>query len=140
LTLELVFLQHWGDTRSIVWLGIGALVVALVLLVARPSRGRVRAARALALGAGLVAVIGLGYHAIENLDAGPLDRDYAARWETMSQVDQLFAAITGEVGPAPTLAPGALAQIAALVLLASIGQPSDGEPDVGNVAVADRPA
>lgn len=123
LALELVFLRHWGDTRSIVWIGMAALTVALAMLVIRPSPIRVRAAQALALGACLVAVVGLGFHVVENLDAGPLDRDYADRWEAMSDIDQLIAATTGEVGPAPTLAPGALAQIGALLLLGSIGHP-----------------
>jgi hypothetical protein len=41
----------------------------------------------------------------------------------MSDVQQLVAAVTGEVGPAPTLAPGALAQISFLLLLASVRHP-----------------
>jgi hypothetical protein len=124
LALELVFLRHWGDTRSIVWLGMLALALSLALLVIRPNRSRVRVAQGLALAAGLVAIIGIGYHTIENLDAGPLDRDYADRWGTMSDVDQLLAATTGDVGPAPILAPGSIAEIAALLVLASIGHPS----------------
>lgn len=78
------------------------------------------------IGAGhwLAAVVGLGFHLNENLSAGPLDRDYADRWDSMSQVEQLVAAGSGDVGPAPTLAPGALAQIGGLLLLASIGHPA----------------
>jgi hypothetical protein len=125
LTFELLFLRHWGETRTIVWIGVAALWLALALLVLRPSRTRVRAAQALALTAGLVALVGLGFHTKENLDAGPLDRHYADRWDSMSTGDQLFAAFTGAVGPAPTLAPGALAQVAVLILLASLGQPSE---------------
>jgi hypothetical protein len=135
LTLELAFLRHWGDTRTIVWLGILALSLALLLIVIRPNRSRIRMAQLLAITAGLVAIIGVGYHTIENLNAGPLDRDYADRWETMSDVDQLIAATTGEVGPAPTLAPGALAEIAALLLLATIGHAASERPqDQPNVA------
>lgn len=124
LTLELAFLRHWGGSQTIVWLGIAVLSIALALLVFHPTRIRVRAAQVLALTACLVALIGLGFHTAENLDAGPLDRDYADRWEEMSQFDRLFAATTGSVGPAPTLAPGALAQIGLLILIASIGHPA----------------
>lgn len=123
LTLELVFLRHWGETRTIVWLGIAALASSLGLLVVRPDRTRVRVGQGLALAACFVALVGLGFHLSENLNAGPLDRNYADRWDSMSQVEQLIAAGTGDVGPAPTLAPGALAQIGALLLLASIGHP-----------------
>jgi hypothetical protein len=124
IALELLFLRHWGGAQTIVWLGVAALSVALALLTIRPSPIRVRAAQAIALTSCLVAVVGLGFHVSENLDAGSLDRDYADRWEQMSDIDQLVAATTGKVGPAPTLAPGALAQIGLLLLIASLGHPA----------------
>ncbi len=81
-------------------------------------------AQVLLLAACLVALVGLGFQLNENLRAGPLDRDYADRWDSMSQIERRIAAGTGDVGPAPTLAPGALAQIGGLLLLASIGHPA----------------
>ena len=121
-TLELVFLRHWSTaTATIVWVGIVALAIGFVVLVRGPRPGAVRAVRIVAGIALVVSVVGVVLHIDENLTAGPLDRAYAATWDTMSTVDQWWTAITGGVGPAPTLAPGALAEIALALLLATIG-------------------
>ena len=124
LIFELVFLRHWGGTQTIVWIAIAGLVPAVVVLVFRPSRRSVQGARVLAIAVALIAIIGMGLHARENLQAGPMDRDYAATWDTMSPVEQLWTATTGAVGPAPTLAPGALAEIGLLLLLATFRHPA----------------
>jgi hypothetical protein len=125
--LELVFLRHWnGATQLIVWQGVAALLVALVLLVRSPSAGGVRAARWLALVVVVIAVVGIGLHVNENLDAGPLDRNYAATWDGLTALEQWWLAITGGVGPAPVLAPGALAEIALCLLLATLRHPGLG--------------
>ena len=124
-SVELVFLRHWTTaTAAIVWVGIVALAAGFLLLVRGPSRGIVLAVRALAVVGVLVAVVGIGFHVIENLDAGPLDRAYASRWDAMSTLDQWWTAITGGVGPAPTLAPGALAEVSLALLLATIRHPA----------------
>jgi len=60
----------------------------------------------------------------ENLTAGPLDRDYAATWSSMPAVEQWWLAMTGGVGPAPTLAPGALLEISLALALATIRHPA----------------
>jgi len=66
----------------------------------------------------------LAFHVLENLDAGPLDRNYAATWDSMSPIDQWFTAVTGGVGRAPTLAPGVLAEMGLGLLLATVRHPS----------------
>jgi len=70
------------------------------------------------------ALVGFGFHVVENLDAGPLDRNYAATWDSMSSLDQWFTAVTGGVGPAPTLAPGVLVEMGLGLLLATVRHPA----------------
>ena len=74
--------------------------------------------------------LGIWFHVQENLAAGPLDRHYAATWDSMSSLDQLWAATTGAVGPAPILAPGVLAEISLALLLATVGHPALGRRPV----------
>ena len=61
---------------------------------------------------------------IESLNAGPLDRNFAATWDGLTTFDQWFAAITGQVGPSPVLAPGAITEIAPALLLGTVRHPS----------------
>lgn len=122
---ELVFLRHWTSlTQLVVWPGLLALVVALVMLLTGPTVGRVTGARAIAGAVLVVAVLGVALHVHGNLEAGPLDRDYATTWATMSSVEQWWLAITGGVGPAPVLAPGVLAEISLALLLATVAHPA----------------
>ena len=74
----------------------------------------------------LVALLGIGFHVRENLNAGPLDRHYAATWDTLSPLEQVWDAATGAVGPAPTLAPGALLEISLALYLATLRMPAPG--------------
>jgi hypothetical protein len=123
-TLELVFLRHWTSlTQLVVWPGILALLGAFTMLVGRPTSSRVTGARAIAGAVLIVAAIGVALHVYGNLEAGPLDRDYATTWATMSSVEQWWLAITGGVGPAPVLAPGVLAEISLALLLATVAHP-----------------
>ena len=120
--IELVFLRHWSSaTATIVWIGMVALSIGFVVLLRRPSLRARRIVATLAAIALVISVLGVWFHVQENLTAGPLDRLFAARWDTMSALDQWWTAITGEVGPAPTLAPGALGEISLAMLLATIG-------------------
>jgi len=124
-TLELVFLRHWSTaTEAIVWPVMLALAASFGALVARPSTRVVQAVRVVAFVASAFALIGIGFHVVENLAAGPLDREFAARWDSMSVVEQWFDAITGAVGPAPTLAPGVLAEMGLGLLLATVRHPA----------------
>ena len=127
-TIELVFLRHWTTaTAAIVWVGIVALGGAFVALLGHPSARRVRAVRILAAVGLVVAVAGIWFHVLENLDAGPLDRAFASRWDSMSVLDQWWTAVNDGVGPAPTLAPGALAEISLALLLATLRHPAIAE-------------
>ncbi len=123
--LELVFLRHWGGiSQLIVWPGVIVLGAALVLMVIHPTRTSVQVVRALALVAIATSFLGVGLHVLENLDAGPLDRAYATAWDGLPTIRQWWLAITGGVGPAPVLAPGALAEIALALGLATIRHPA----------------
>jgi hypothetical protein len=129
-TTELVFLRHWATaTQLIVWPFCGLLGVAAVIVTARPSRRSVVIVRWLAAVVVVVSAVGVGMHVLENLDAGPLDRNYAPIWSSMSAFDQWWAAITGGVGPAPVLAPGALAEISMALALVTIRHPVVSQPD-----------
>lgn len=122
--LELAFLHHWDTaTQTIVWLAVGLLALVLIILACGPSAAALRWAQAVTIAVFVLAGVGVWFHVQENLDAGPLDRRYAVRWDTMSGIDQSWAAITGEVGPAPTLAPGVLAEISFALLLATVRHP-----------------
>lgn len=124
-SIELVFLRHWQNaTQLIAWPAIIALVSALLLIVQKPTRKRIQGARAIAGVVVLIAGAGIALHFTVNLNAGLLDRDYGPRWEQMSSLDQWTAAIIGDVGPAPMLAPGVLAEISFALLLATVRHPA----------------
>jgi hypothetical protein len=124
-TVELVFLRHWqGATQLIVWPAIVALGIGLAVLLRRPSARGVRAVRAVVVVVAAVALVGVVLHITENLSAGPLDRDFAARWDSMSPIEQWWEAITGGVGPAPVLAPGVLAEISLALFVGTIRHPA----------------
>jgi hypothetical protein len=126
-TTELIFLRHWASaTQLIAWPFVAVLGVAAVLVSARPTARSIVIVRWLAVAVVVASVVGVGLHIVENLDAGPLDRDYASIWASMSVFDQWWAAITGGVGPAPVLAPGALAEISLALLLATVRHPALG--------------
>jgi hypothetical protein len=124
-TVELLFLRHWQTvTQLIVWPALIVLAIALLVLVRRPTVRTVRIVRVLAAVMAVIAVLGVGLHVIENLDAGPLDRNFAATWDSMPAIDQWWEAITGGVGPAPVLAPGVLAEISLALGIATLRHPS----------------
>lgn len=117
---ELVIERHWGSAvRLIPWVSLVALAWAAWLLWRRPDRRAVLGARALS---GIVvgaALVGIALHVNENYTAGPLDFRYETAWDRMSEASRWWTAFTKSVGPAPTLAPGALALVALLLLLAA---------------------
>jgi hypothetical protein len=124
-TVELLLLRHWQTTTQlIVWPALVTLVIGLAWLVLRPSGRVVRSVRWLAAAIVVVSVVGVALHVVENLAAGPLDRHFAAAWDTMAPVAQWWEAVTGGVGPAPVLAPGALAEISLALLLATVRHPA----------------
>lgn len=134
--VELALLRHWnGFVQVIPWLGLGAAAVAVGLVAIRPTPARLRLARLIALAVLVVAAFGVLEHVLANHDAGPLDAEHGEGWESLSQVTRWWYAITETVGPSPTFAPAALAQVVLLVLLATVRHPA-----LGRVAARGRPA
>lgn len=122
--VELAMLRHWTSGLQLVpWFALASLALALGFLVARPSAA-IRVARAVALAVAVVAVFGIVEHVKANYDAGPLDRRYSTRWETMSESSRWWTAVSGGVGPSPPLAPAILAQAACCLALATAGRPA----------------
>jgi hypothetical protein len=119
--IELAFLGHWDGTLQLLpWVALAAVVVALVLVAARPRRWLVRTGQACAATALAMGVIGVAIHVIENHEAGVLDFRYADTWPTMGELGRWWLAATGAVGATPPLAPASLSFAAVLVLLASV--------------------
>lgn len=134
--VELVFLRHWTSRlQLIVWPTLLVLSVAWLLLARRPSPRVVRIVRMAAIAVVAIAALGMAIHVYSNLDAGPLAKGYETRWATMSIIEQLWVATTGGVGPAPVLAPGALAEIALALLLATIHHPALVSESAGRAAL-----
>lgn len=127
---ELASERHWkGLEQFIPWLALAVLTAALVLacVASRPAQVLARVLAGLVMCASLYGVID---HAAVNHHAGPLDQRYADTWESMPVTEQWWLAVTRSVGPAPTLAPGVLAQTALLLVLAGLlctPRPADGE-------------
>jgi hypothetical protein len=128
-TIELVFLRHWTSrTELFVWPAMLLLAFAVWMVARRPTRTGIRGARWLSVVVLLIAGLGVALHVHANLEAAPLDQAYETTWTTLSVVEQWWLAITGGVGPAPTLAPGALAEIALMIMLATLAHPALRKP------------
>jgi hypothetical protein len=126
ITVELAAERHW--TQPIQFVAWGAVVVAaiaLALVVGSPTRGRLRLARVLAVTVMLSALVGIWEHVDGNRDSGELDQVYGDTWDTLPSTTQWWLAVSKTVGPAPPLAPGALAQAGLCVLLATLRHPNE---------------
>jgi hypothetical protein len=120
-TAQLVLDRHWDSTEQLIpWVAVALNVAAFGLLLSPPGPRRVAVARGLAVIVLVIAAVGVWRHVNANYEAGPLDRVYTDRWESMSETDRWFRAAIQSVGPSPTLAPGALAETALAVLIASV--------------------
>ena len=129
IAIELVIERHWGAAaRYIPWLALLVSGVALVRLAGHPTPRTVRDVRMIAIGVLCAAAVGVALHINENYSAGPLDQRYSAIWESMSEPERWWAAFTKSVGPAPTFAPAALAEVALLLLIGTIGHPARHAP------------
>jgi hypothetical protein len=125
LLVELAFLRHWSSTGElIVWPTLAVAGIATFVLARWATPTRVHIVRWLALAVAIVGVVGVVLHVNENLIAGPLDRNYAATWDTLPWIQQLFIASTGGVGPAPALAPGSITELALAIALATVRHPA----------------
>jgi hypothetical protein len=123
--LELALERHWGTTvRMVPWFTLAVVLLAVALLVIRPTRGVVRCVRLMALAVAFCGAFGVYEHVLGNYNGGPLDFRYADRWATMSFTARWWAAISKTVGPAPVLAPAVLMQAAVLLFLATLHHPA----------------
>ena len=123
--VELAMLRHWhGPMQLLPWAALVAVAAGEALLAVRPSRGVVRGVRVLAVAVGLCTAAGVYAHIAANYEAGPLDQRYTATWATLPAAARWWAAASLEVGPAPPVAPGVLAQAALALLLATARHPA----------------
>jgi len=122
--VELAMLRHWnGFDQRLPWAGlvVGAVALAFVARPARLGARALRIVRAASIAVAVLGLVGVWVHAHANYEAGPLDRDYGATWTSLSATSRWWKAVNGDVGPAPTLAPAVLVQIALSTLLATVG-------------------
>jgi hypothetical protein len=125
LGIELAAERHWTQPSQLVaWAALVVLLLAVGLLLGRATSGRVQAARLLAVLVVVSGIVGIWEHVESNFDAGELDQVYSARWDALPEASRWWLALTKTVGPSPPLAPGALAQAGACVLLATVRHPA----------------
>jgi hypothetical protein len=125
LLVELGAERHWTQPLQLVaWAAVAATLLAAALVWTGGTSTRIRVARFLAVLVIVSAAIGVGAHVVANYDAGELDAEYADLWPSVSTPQRWWLAISKTVGPSPPLAPGALAEAAALVLLATLRHPA----------------
>lgn len=123
--LELALARHWKSPVQLVpWVALAIVGAGIAIVAARPSPGAIRAARVTAGAAIIAGAIGVFKHVEGNYDAAPLDAVYGPKWDTMSEASRWWHALIESVGPSPSFAPGALALIAALLLLATYRHPA----------------
>ncbi len=123
--LELAVARHWkSPVQLIPWISVLAVVIAVALVAASPTSGRILVARALAAVSALTGMFGVVKHVQSNYESGPLDAVYGQNWQTMGVLSRLWHATIESVGASPSFAPGALALLAACVLVATIGHPA----------------
>jgi len=131
--LELAIERHWhGLEQWYAWIALVIAAVGLLAIVARPSAIALWFARACGLVAIVMAAIGVWRHIHANFETAPLDFRYSDRWDTMAFSDQLWAVVSGDVGPSPILASGVLALIGVAIVAATIGaSAASADPDAG---------
>jgi hypothetical protein len=120
LACELLIERHWDwGSRLIPWGCLLALAVVCVSLARGFQERSVRNGRRVAIAVMAASVVGIAQHINENFNAGPLDFRYQDTWATLSEPLKWWLAASKSVGPAPTLAPGALIVIALLIVIAT---------------------
>ncbi len=81
-------------------------------------------ARALAIVVVVASAVGVFIHVRANYETAPLDFRYTDSWPTTSEPVRWFLAATDTVGASPSLAPTAMAFVALVLLLATVGHPA----------------
>jgi MFS superfamily sulfate permease-like transporter len=120
-----LLLRHWKDGLQLIPLvALGALAIAVVLVIRRPSRRSIRVASGLAVAVVITSAIGVFIHVRANYEAAPLDFRYTDSWPTTAEPVRWLLAATDTVGPSPSLAPTAMAFVALILLLAMVRHPA----------------
>ncbi len=123
--IELAMLRHGKSTEQLIpWAALGVMAVAVGLVAVRPTRSKLRAARAIGLASAAASALGIWEHVQGNYNAGPLDRVYGPRWDSMSALSRWWAASIHSVGPSPPLAPAILLQVALCITFATVAHPA----------------
>ncbi len=123
--VELGLERHWKSIeQGIAWLVVVTAAAAVLLVAVRVSRRGLIAARVLAVLVLGLSLFGVVQHVSANYEAGELDAVYGPRWPSLTESARWRAALLKDVGPAPILAAGALAQAGLLVLLATLRHPA----------------
>lgn len=92
--VDLGLARHWQSPIQLVpWASLGGLAVALALVVAAPTGRTLRIARVLIVVVVASAALGVYYHVAANYATPPLDFRYSDRWEQMSGLARLWAAL-----------------------------------------------
>jgi hypothetical protein len=113
-------LRHWhGPGQLVPWAVLAMLLLAAAAWLVRRSAATARVLQGTAVVAAVGSAFGIYEHLSANLDSGPLSGRYAAGWESMSAMSQLWTAATGSVGAAPLLAPGMVGLAGVLLWLAA---------------------
>ena len=122
IVVELATSRHWhGGIQLIPWFAAGLLLVGTAL-VGRGAPAGVHVGRVLAAVVSLASVFGMWEHVEGNYDSGPLDFRYATSWASMSEASRWWKAVSGGVGASPPIVPGALALVAGLLVVATLGR------------------
>jgi hypothetical protein len=118
--VELVLLEHYEDWQQ--WIPLAALAAGLLAVIAvagRPTRATVRVFQLLMLGFLVSGALGIYLHLAGNvefeLEIEPELRGLALAWNALR-------------GATPALAPGALAQLGLLGLIAVVRHPTMRRP------------
>ena len=123
--IELVLLRHWDNPLELTpFAFLVALGIGLVVLVRRPGRRSVLAARIAGAAVAVSGAIGVFIHVRANYEAAPLDFRFTATWPTTPEPIRWLLAATDTVGPSPTLAPAALTFAALCLLAATLRHPA----------------
>jgi len=124
IAVDLAADRHWTQPVQVIAWAALVLTGVAALLVGRPTRTRLQVARALVALVIVASVLGVWEHVESNYDAGELDYVYADAWGGLSEPNRWWLALSKTVGPSPPFAPGALAQAALCVLLATVRHPA----------------
>jgi hypothetical protein len=129
IAVELVLARHWTEpTQLVAWVALALLASSAAMVARAPDGGAPAAVRAAAGLVFVASLLGVVLHVHGNYEAGPLDAAYGPDWDSMSGAARWWAALIQRVGPAPTIVPLLLSQVALMVRLAAGPRPTRRRP------------